>query len=744
MNALDRLASALSDRYRIVRELGRGGMATVYLAHDLRHDRDVAIKVLLPEPGTTSGNERFLAEVRTTARLQHPHIVPLLDSGDACGQPFFVMPYVRGESLRDRLSREKRLPIDETLHIAREVGDALDHAHRAGIVHRDVKPGNILLSGGHALLADFGVARALDPDSVTALTHAGIVVGTAQYMSPEQASGARDVGPPADQYALGCVVYEMLAGEPPFSGPTVQSIIAKRMTTDPTALRVLRAAIPPVVEAAVQKALAQDPVDRHAGVAEFVRALAASGAVPAASVRPELSVAVLPFANLSADPENEYFSDGVTEDIITQLSKIGALKVISRTSVMRFRNTTQGLRDIAQTLGVGTVLEGTVRRAGERLRITAQLIDARTDIHLWAETYDRRLADVFEIQSEVAQRIADALRARLTPEERARVQRVLTADVEVYNLTLLGRHYLHWLTEEGIRKSIECFDHAITRDASYAPAHAGRGLAYGYLSLGYFSVTGGAFRHQAERALGRALELDPTLAEAMASSAMLLMQYDYAWERAEALLQRAIEADPNCASAHDCYGNALAATGRHREATRQFDLALELDPLSYPIIGNAALCAHRAREFTKAAQYFERGISLNPELPMGHALRALTAMQMGQPDVALAAARRAVEIYPDHPADLFLAVPLAASGARGEAFAMLARSEEARATKNIWLVALAMTYAQLGEINLALTRLEEAYEARDFWMVWLKVQPEFDPLRAEPRFQRLLRKVHLE
>ena len=744
MSALDCLTSALADRYRIVRELGRGGMSIVYLAHDLRHDRDVAIKVLLPELGTTLGTERFLAEVRTTARLQHPHIVPLLDSGDAGGQPFFVMPYVRGESLRDRLSREKRLPIDEAVHIAREVGDALDHAHQAGIVHRDVKPGNIILSGGHALLADFGVARAVDPDCVTALTGTGIVVGTALYMSPEQASGVRDIGPPADQYALGCVVYEMLAGEPPFSGPTVQSIVAKRMTADPTAIRVLRAATPPAAEAAVQKALARDPVDRHASVAEFVCALAASGAVPAVTVRSELSVAVLPFANLSSDPENEYFSDGITDDIITQLSKICGLKVISRTSVMRFKNTTERLQDIAQTLGVGTVLEGSVRRAGEHLRIAAQLIDAPTDTHLWAETYDRRLADVFEIQSEVAQRIADALRARLTPEERARVKCVETADLEAYNLTLLGRHYSNWLTEEGLRKGIDCFDQAIARDASYAPAHAGRGLAYAVLSLGYFSVTGGAFRHQAERALGRALELDPALAEAMALSAVLLMQYDYAWERAERMLLRAIEVDPNCASAHDVYGNLLTATGRHRESARQFELALDLDPLSYLIIGNAALCAHRAREFTKAAQYFEREISLNPQLPTAHALGAMTAMQLGQPDVALAAVHKALAIHPGHPVDLFLPAPLAASGARDEALAVLARCEEARATKNIWLVALAMAYAQLGAIDLALTRLEEGYESRDFWMVWLKVQPELDPLRAEPRFQRLLRKVHPE
>jgi serine/threonine-protein kinase len=737
------LRAELAGRYRVERELGAGGMATVYLAHDLKHDRQVAIKLLHAELATALGAERFLTEIRTTARLQHPHILPLLDSGDANGQPYFVMPYVQGESLRDRLSREKRLPVDEAVHITREIGDALEYAHQAGIMHRDVKPENILLSGGHALLADFGVARPMRTDNRSHRTGTGIVVGTAGYMSPEQAAGERDLGPPTDQYALGCVAYEMLAGEPPFAGPTVQSIIAKRLTTDPTRLRVLRAAIPASVEAAVQKALARDPVDRYPAVAGFVRALATSGAVPAPAARPELSVAVLPFVNLSAERENEYFSDGVTEDIITQLSKISSLKVISRTSVMRFKGTSEGLRQIGDTLGVGTVVEGSVRRAGDRLRITAQLIDVRTDAHLWAETYDRRLTDVFEIQSDVAQRISDALRARLTPEERSRVQQVVTADIEAYNLTLLGRHYWHWWTEEGFRKSIECFDQAIARDPSYAPAHAGRGLAYASLSLGYWSVTGGTFRLQAEQALGRALEIDPTLGEAMAWRAQLHMQYDYAWERAEAMLQRAVEVDPNSASVHDVYGNFLAANGRHRESARQFEMAVALDPLSYLILANAALCAHRAREFAKAREFFEREIALSPELPMGYGLLGMTAMQLGQVDDALAAERKAAAIYGllGYP---FLAVACAASGQRDEAFALLAQCEEARTTQNVWLVGLAMAYAQLGETNLALTRLEEACEARDFWMVWLKVQPELDPLRGEPRFQRLLRTVHLE
>lgn len=641
-DAHERLSSALGGRYRVERELGRGGMAIVYLAHDLRHDRDVAVKVLHEHLIPTLGWERFLREISIAANLTHPHIVPVHDSGQADGCLYYVMPYVAGDSLRARLRRERKLPVEEALHVAREVGDALAYAHRSGIVHRDVKPENILLADGHALLTDFGVARAAVTSGMTQplLTGAGMIVGTVEYMSPEQASGERDVGPQSDQCALACVVHEMLAGEVPFTGPTAQSVIAKRMIASPPPLRALRSSVSPGVEAAVAKALAREAINRFPSVADFVSALTSPGPAAAKFVRPELSLAVLPFANLGDAPENEFFSEGITEDIITQLSKISALKVISRTSVMRFKKTTSDLRDIATTLGVANILEGSVRRAGNRLRITAQLIDGRTDQHLWAETYDRELADVFDIQSEIAQAIAGALRARLTVEERSRLISVDGVDVDTYNDTLLGRHYWHRWTEQGFHESIACLDRAIARNACYAPAHTWRGLAYATLSLGYWSEAAGSFRKQAEESLRRALELDPTLGDAMAWSANLAMQYDYDWERAERTLQRASEVDANSASVHDVYGNFLAATGRHRESEREFAIALSLDPLSYFVLANAGLCAHRARAFPTAAELFARQIALAPELPLGHGLLALTLAQMGRYAEAAEAFRR--------------------------------------------------------------------------------------------------------
>lgn len=412
---------------------------------------------------------------------------------------------------------------------------------------------------------------------------------------------------------------------------------------------------------------ARDAIDRFPSVGDFVHAFTQAGPAPAKFARSELSVAVLPFSNLSAEPENEYFSDGITEDIITQVSKVSALKVISRTSVMQFKNTTQGLRTVAAALGVTNILKGSVRRSGNRLRITAQLIDANTDQHLWAETYDRLLTDVFEIQSDIAQAIAGALRAILSPAERSRLMSVDSVDLDTYNDTLLGRHHWHRWTEEGFHECIACVDRAIARNALYAPAHAWRGLAYGTLSLGYWSVAGGTFRNEAEESLHRALELDSTLGDAMGWSAYIAMQYDHDWEGAERILIRALEVNPNSASLHDVYGNLLAATGRHREAARELEIAVSLDPLSYFILANAGLCAHRAREFSKAAELFARQIALNPDLPMGHGLRALALAKAGRRAEAAEAGRKGAALYGVGAGDVLGAIAVAGAGLADEA-----------------------------------------------------------------------------
>ena len=435
---LTRLRADVADRYAIERELGRGGMATVYLAQDLKHHRQVAIKVLKPEIAAALGPERFLREIETTARLSHPHILPLHDSGEANGVLYYVMPFVEGESLRCRLDREKQLPLEDALGIAREVADALSYAHSRDVVHRDIKPENILLEAGHAVVSDFGIARAVSVASGDRLTETGLVAGTPAYMSPEQAMGEPTLGPRTDIYSLACVLYELLAGEPPYTGPTAQAIVAKRLGDPVPRVRRVRDTVPVAVEEALVKALARVPADRFPSAFAFLEALT----TPDAARASRRSIAVLPFANLSSDPENEYFADGITEDVIAQLSKIGALKVISRTSVIQFKKREQSLREIGERLGVGALLEGSVRRAGNRVRVVAQLIDAETDRHVWAETYDRQLTDIFAIQSDVALQIATALEAELTPDERARIGKHSAGDLEAYHLYLRGRHCL--------------------------------------------------------------------------------------------------------------------------------------------------------------------------------------------------------------------------------------------------------------------------------------------------------------
>jgi len=420
------MSRVLADRYVIEREIASGGMATVYLANDRRHSRTVAVKILRPELVSAIGPDRFSREIEIAAHLSHPHILSLYDSGEADGSLFYVMPYIQGESLRQKIEREKQLPIDEAVTIARQVASALDYAHARRLVHRDIKPENVLLHEGVPMVMDFGIALTQSASADDRLTLAGHTLGTPHYMSPEQASGEVNLDARSDVYSLACVLFEMLTGAPPFTGPNAQAVIAKRFTDTAPSIRRFRPAIPEAVEAAIRKALARNPADRFPSCGAFADALAR----PVQRESPLPSVAVLPFLNLSPDPENEFFADGVTEDVIAQLSKIRGLKVISRTSVMRYKKREQGLREIADTLGVATLLDGSVRRAGNRVRIVAQLVDASSDQPLWSETYDRQLTDIFAIQSDVALEIGSALEAEMSAAERRRIHREPTANLQ--------------------------------------------------------------------------------------------------------------------------------------------------------------------------------------------------------------------------------------------------------------------------------------------------------------------------
>jgi serine/threonine-protein kinase len=740
---LERLRSALADRYTIEREIGSGGMAVVYLAGDRKHQRRVGLKVLRPELAATLGGERFLQEIRVTANLQHPHILPLYDSGEADGLLYYVMPYVEGESLRDRLSREKQLPVEDALRITEQVASALEFAHRRDVIHRDIKPENILLHEGVALVADFGIALAVTAAGGERLTDTGLSIGTPEYMSPEQAAADRELDARSDVYAVGCVLFEMLAGEPPYTGRSPRTVLAKALTDPVPSVRRLRPAVPESVEVALNRALAKAPADRYGAAAAFAAALTA----PCADRQGTPSVAVLPLANLSADPENAFFADGITEDVIAQLSKIPSLKVISRTSVMRFKHHSESLEEIAATLGVATVLEGSVRRAGNRVRIVAQLIDAATDDHLWTETYDRDLSDIFAIQSDVALRIAEALEAELTDELKSRIAKEPTQDLVAYQLYLQGRQFFARLTGEGLEQAIEHFRQATERDPGFAHAYANEAFAWVAIGMG---SGGGSWKPdvayaEAKAAAAKAIRIDDTLGEAYAALAFPMFVHDFDWPKAEQAMQRALELNPNAADTLNTYGQLLAAQGRHEEAIAVQRRAQELDPLTTWHATALAASLLRAGRYGDALQEAKRVQRLEPHFPLGHAQAGWACLQQGLYDEGLAELERAVSLSP---ADTQL------MGQLGQAYAMAGRLEDARAMlrrmeqrsrdQYVPPYHFAYVYTGVGEVGKALDALEQSYEERAGSVYGIKGSFLFAPLREHPRFIALLRKMHLE
>jgi len=737
---LERLNAALAGRYTVERELGSGGMATVYLADDLKHRRKVAVKVLRPELASVIGPDRFLREIEIAAKLNHPHILALYDSGRADEFLFYVMPYVKGQSLRHRLHREKPLPIEEAIAVTRDAALALGHAHAQGVIHRDVKPENILLYEGEAMVADFGIALAVSGTAGQRLTERGVWVGTPEYMSPEQALGEESLDARSDVYSLGCVLYELLVGEPPYTGPTAQAVIAKRLAGPAPGVRRLRATVPGGVEQALLKALATVPADRFASAAAFAEALAQPGAV-----RPgPKSIAVLPFTNLSPDPENAYFADGITEDIIAQLSKIRALKVISSTSVMPLKKREQSLREIGARLEVAAVLEGSVRRDGDRVRIVAQLIDAETDHHLWAETYDRQLTDIFVIQTDVALRIAAALETELSPDERTRLRREPTRDLQAYKLYLQGRNCSFRYTQEGIRKGIEYFQHAIVKDPAYSLAYVGLALAYAELGLGHGA---GALKpreayQQARKAVAKALELDEGLGEAHGMLAFLRVACDFDWTGAEREFKRAFELNPGNADIYALYGHMLSALERYDEAVDALTRAQQLDPLAHR--SDLAATLLRVGRYDEAVRAAALVIDLDPHYSMGHGTLGWAYLKKGMYAKGLAELERAIALAPGN--TLFLAQ-------LGQAYALVGQVERARDVlkqlqglsqrRYVSPYHMAYVYTGLGELDRAMDSLERAYEERAGGVYGIKGSFLFTTLRSHPRFAALLRKMNL-
>jgi serine/threonine-protein kinase len=739
------IASALQGRYTIERELGRGGMASVYLAEDVKHHRKVAIKVMHPDLVASVDAQRFLREIGIAAQLSHPHIVPLLDSGDAGGLLYLVAPYITGGSLREKLTREAPLAVKDALRIAQEAGAGLDFAHRNGFVHRDVKPENILFADGHAVLSDFGIARACcgpNLTQVSGLTEVGIVVGTPEYMSPEQASGD-DVDSPSDVYSLACVVYEMLTGEPPLKAAGPRATMARQISEVPRSVRAARPDAPPAVEHALARALAKDPADRFPTVAEFLAALEAElpeGAGPATAVR---AVAVLPFVNASPDPENEYLSDGITDELIDALAKVEGLRVASRTSVFALKGKPQDVRAIGALLGASEILEGTVRKAGDRLRITAQLSSTDDGRLLWSQRYDRTLDDVFAIQDEIARTIVTTLRATSFADLAEPPAKRYTDNVAAYGLYLRGRYQWNKRTQKGIAQGIKFFEEAIAADPHYALAYTGLADSWA-LHVDYRSVPVTEGFERAKTYARKALELDDTLAEAHASLAWALFIYDWDWAGAEREFRRALECDPGYASAHNWYAFLLASQGKMQESLVEGHTALELDPASVSIRRTMAWDYYYARRWDQAQYHATRAIAMNPTQEESHRMLGLSLEFQGRHAEAERVLREARDL-PQAGAYALgtLGFVLARNGKRDEAEALLGQLEKLAKKDYVTPVAFGTLMIGLGELDGALDYAEQSVAERRGWMVYGNVNPIFDPLRGEKRFKALLKQMNL-
>ena len=664
---LDRLHKSLSDRYRFEREIGHGGMATVYLAQDIKHGRPVAVKVLNPEVSSSLGPERFLREIEIAARLTHPHILPLHDSGSADGLLYYVMPYIEGESLRQRIEREKQLPLESAVQIAREVADALDFAHQQGVVHRDIKPENIMIVGGHATVADFGIARAVSSAGPETQTATGVAVGTAAYMSPEQASGSDSIDGRSDVYALGCVLYEMLTGSPLFSGPTTESVVRQHMSTPPPPVTNLRPAVSESVAVVLEKALAKTPADRYSTAGEFANALKMSetsitgtsmtaaqpaakpsggrmaailagvagvlvlvaaigyfirgggpGGGPVADDSGRKMIVVLPFENLGA-ADDAYFADGITEEITSQLASIEGLGVIARTSAVQYKDSPKSIDQIGDELGVDYVLEGTVRwqkvEGGDsRIRVTPQLIRVSDATHLWTDRYDAVLADVFDVQSEIAQKVTGAMDLALG-EDPSFDEGPPTNDMAAYELYLKGvSYYIGESNAQAYDNAIAMLEQALDKDPEFVDAKA-------YLALAHIERYWvdrdplGNHREQADELI-KELERDHPELDKIP---MLRGYYYYHgfldYEKAIPELERAVQLRPNDTEAKLGLAAAHRRSGNWEPAAELLEQAVQLDPRDHVLANETSTTYMFLGEMETAERFNERALAISPKSP---------------------------------------------------------------------------------------------------------------------------------
>ncbi len=747
------LVGKVISHYKLLERIGEGGMGLVYKAEDLRLGRFVALKLLthtaISEPEQKA---RFLREAQAAAALDHPNICTVYEIDEAEGQNFIAMAHLKGQSLKER-RRAARIPISEAVELAIQAADGLGHAHQHGIVHRDIKPANLFFTEEGVLkIIDFGLATVAGQST---LTIGATLLGTVAYMSPEQATGDRLDGR-TDIWSLAVVLYEMIAGQPPFRGDHELSVIYSILHKETEPLISFNERVSADLQKVVSKALAKSKEDRYSSMQEFaqdLRGLRDWTPMPAITrtgiSRPLTigvdrlpSIAVLPFVDMSSGRDQEYLCEGIAEDIINALMQVNGLHVVSRGSSFRFAGKAYDLSEIGQKLRVSTVLEGSLRRQGERLRISAHLIDTTAGYKVWARRFDLEMKDVFTVQDEISLSIANALKITLLEKQNNGLVKRYTENMDAYAAYLKGRHFWAKRTPDAVTKAVEFYEEALRHDPDYAPAYAG--LADAYILPGYYGLASPKeVMPKGKAAALRALEIDAALAEARTSLGAISSIYEHNWKDAEYQFNLAIQSNPNYAPAHSWYGLfALIPLQRFEEAVVHMKVAQGLDPLTPFVNTIVGMCHYFHRDYDTAIRELRQVIHLDPAFPTAHLFLARALWDSDRKDEAIEVFRKAAELYPK--GAMFaahLAYAIARSGATENAVRLLSDLKNQRALSYVPATSLGILELALGNTQAALDFFEEAYEESYLYSIWLATDPLYDEIRSEPRFRALLRKL---